>query len=112
VYHVNGKLGKSQTQPGSGEGCSGITTGYPVTVSGKAVALLRQGTANAWGDLSACERTGRRTEIESGGSGGTSPQHRTKSSNYYKPDTYTRRSCAERHVFTPGGPLRLVGICN
>ncbi len=47
---MNGKLGKSQTQPGSGEGCSGITTGYPVTVPGKAVALLRQGTANARGD--------------------------------------------------------------
>ncbi len=27
--------------------CSGITTGYPATVLGKAVALLRQGTAKA-----------------------------------------------------------------
>jgi len=49
-YHMNGNLCKSQTQPGSGEGCSGITTGYPAMVPGKAVALLRQGTANAWGD--------------------------------------------------------------
>ena len=50
IYHNSDMLCKSQTQPGSGEGCSGITTGYPVTVPGKAVALLRQGTANAWGD--------------------------------------------------------------
>ncbi len=71
---MNGKFGKSQTQLGSGEGCSGITTGYPAMVLGKAVAQLRQGTANAWGA----------TEIESGRPGGTSPQHRLKSSNYYK----------------------------
>jgi len=51
TYHENDKLGKSQTQPGSGEGCSGITTGYPVTVPGKKVALFTQGTANAWGDV-------------------------------------------------------------
>jgi len=50
IYHVSDMLGKSQTQPGSGEGCSGITTGYPAMVPGKAVALLRQGTANARGD--------------------------------------------------------------
>ena len=50
MYHMNGKYSKSQTHPGSGEGCSGITTGYPVTVPGKAVAQLRQGTAKAWGD--------------------------------------------------------------
>ena len=50
IYHSSDMLGKSQTQPGSGEGCSGITTGYPVTVPGKAVTLLRQGTANARGD--------------------------------------------------------------
>jgi len=42
------------------------------------------------------------------GRAGTSPQHRTKSCNYLKPGTYTRRSCAERHVFTPGGPLRVL----
>ncbi len=47
---MNGKLGKSQTQPGSGEGCSCISSVYPVTVPGKPVALLRQGTANARGD--------------------------------------------------------------
>jgi len=28
--------------------------------------------------------------------------------NYLKPGTYTRHSCAERHVFTPGGPLRVL----
>ena len=32
-----------------------------------------------------CERTGRRTETESGGPGGTSPQHRIKSSIHYRP---------------------------
>ena len=42
------------------------------------------------------------------GRAGTSPQHRTKSSNYLKPGTYSRRSCAERHVFTPGDPLRVL----
>ena len=31
MYHASDMLRKSQTQPGSGEGCSGITTGYPVT---------------------------------------------------------------------------------
>ncbi len=51
------------------------------------------------------ERMGRRTEIELGGSGGTNPRHRTKSPNCHRPGTYTRRSCAERHVFTPGGLL-------
>jgi len=51
-------LGKSQTQPGSGEGCSGITTGYPAMVPGKAVALLRQGTANAWGDVQKSSQAG------------------------------------------------------
>ncbi len=45
---------------------------------------------------------GRRTEIELGWSGGTNPQHRIKSSIHYKPGRYTRRSCAERYVFTPG----------
>jgi hypothetical protein len=50
-----------------------------------------------------CERMGRRTEIESGGSDGASPQHRIKPSIHYRPDRYTRRSCAERCVFTPGG---------
>ena len=32
-----------------------------------------------------CERTGRRTETESGGPGGTRPQHRIKSSIHYRP---------------------------
>ena len=41
---------KSLAQPDGGEGCSGITTGYPATVPREEVALLRQGTANAWGD--------------------------------------------------------------
>jgi len=50
IYHNFDRLCKSQTQPGSGEECSGITTGYPAMVPGKAVALLRQGTANARGD--------------------------------------------------------------
>ena len=50
IYHIIDMLSKFQTQPGSGEGCSGITTGYPAMVPGKAVALLRQGTANARGD--------------------------------------------------------------
>jgi hypothetical protein len=44
------KLIKSQTQPDGGEGYSGMATGYPATVPGKEAALLRQGTANAWGD--------------------------------------------------------------
>jgi len=53
------------------------------------------------------ERTGRRTETELGGSGGTSRQHTAKSSIHYKPGMYTRRSCAERCVFTPGDLLRV-----
>jgi hypothetical protein len=58
TYHIYGMLFKSQTQPGSGEGCSGITTMYPVTVHGKAVALPRQGTANAWGDAQKSSEAG------------------------------------------------------
>ena len=54
TYHENDKFGKSQTQPGSGEGCSNITTGYLVTVSGEKVALNK----------GYCKRMGRRTEIE------------------------------------------------
>ena len=54
TYHVNDKFDKSQIQPDSGEGCSDITTGYPVTVPGKKVAL----------NLGCRKRTGRRTEIE------------------------------------------------
>ena len=42
---------KSQTQPDGGEGCSGMATGYPVTVLGEEAALTRQGTANARGDV-------------------------------------------------------------
>jgi hypothetical protein len=30
TYHENDKFDKSQTQPGSGEGCSNITSGTPV----------------------------------------------------------------------------------
>jgi len=48
------------------------------------------------------KRTGRCTRTELGGSGGTNLQHKAKSSIHYKPDMYTRRSCAERCVFTPG----------
>jgi hypothetical protein len=50
------------------------------------------------------ERTGSRTETESGGLGGTSRQHTVKSSIHYRPSRYTRCSCAERCVFTPGDP--------
>ncbi len=50
IKHHSNTLCKYQAQPGSGEGCSGTTTGYPAIVPGKAVALLRQGTANARGD--------------------------------------------------------------
>ena len=49
MYHASDMLRKSQTQPGSGEGCSGITTGSG-NGPGEAVALLQQGTANARGD--------------------------------------------------------------
>jgi hypothetical protein len=48
------------------------------------------------------KRTGRWIRTESGGPGGTSRQHTAKSSIHYKPGMYTRRSCAERCVFTPG----------
>ena len=54
IYHYNGRFGKSQTQPGSGEGYSVITTGYPVTVPGKKVAL----------NSGYRKSMGRRTEIE------------------------------------------------
>jgi len=52
-----GSQGKSQAQPRGGEGHSVITTGYPVTVFRKAVALLRRSNTKARGG---------RTEIESG----------------------------------------------
>ncbi len=44
------KLIKSQTQPGGGEGYSGMATGYSVTMPGEEAVLPRQGTANARGD--------------------------------------------------------------
>ena len=44
-------LGKSLIQPDGGEGCSGMATGYPVTVPGEEAALPRQGTAKARGDV-------------------------------------------------------------
>ena len=107
------KLIKSQTQPGEQEAgwsatetrargeserserqrYSGMATGYPATVPGKEAALLRQGTANARGDVQ---------ESSLGGFGGTSLQHKVKSSIHYRPNRYTRRSCAQRCVFTPG----------
>jgi len=66
---------KSQTQPDGGEGCSGRQLG---------------GSIRTWGESHSAEAeyrkcTGRRTETESGWSGGTSPQHRIKSSIHYKP---------------------------
>ena len=74
----------------------------------KGIAVWQPGIGNdAWRGSRPAEagyrkRTGRRTETESGGPGGTSPQHRIKSSIHYRPGRYTRRSCAERCVFTPG----------
>ena len=109
AYHESGKIGKSQTQPGSGEGCSGCARGH--------FALARDAPRGSRpAEAGYRERMGRRTEIELGGSGGTNPQHRTKSPNCHRPGTYTRRSCAERRVFTPGdfpccpGPSRARGI--
>ena len=58
TYHVYDMLCKSQTQPGSGEGCSGSATGYPVTVLGEEAALLQRGTANAWGDVQKSSEAG------------------------------------------------------
>ena len=46
----DGSQGKSQAQPDGGEGHSVITTGYPVTVPRKTVALLRQSNTKARGD--------------------------------------------------------------
>ena len=48
------------------------------------------------------ESTGRCTRTGLGWFGGTSLQHKVKSSIHLKPSRYTRRSCAERCVFTPG----------
>ena len=72
-----------------------MATGYPAMVPGEEAALLRQGTANARGDVQEPSQAG----LVGYGSGG---QHKAKSSIHLKPDTYTRRSCAERYVFTPG----------
>ena len=83
---------KSQTQPNGGEGCSGRQPGVGDDTRGE----------NRSAEAEYRKRTGRRTETELGWSGGTSPQHRIKSSIHYKPGRYTRRSCAERCVFTPG----------
>ena len=57
------------------------------------------------------ECTGRRTETGLGWSGGTSPQHRIKSSIHYKLGRYTRRSCAERCVFTSTLHKNTRGFC-
>jgi len=54
------------------------------------------------------KRMGQRTGTESGGPGGTNRQHTAKSSIHHRPGRYTRCSCAERCVFTPGGPLRVL----
>ena len=103
IYPDVGMLCKSQTQPGSGEGCSGITTGYPVTVPGKAVALLRQGTANAWGDEQKSSQAGLVGRVRNTGQSPltTIGQARILGARVRK-DT----------CFTPGDPLRLVVICN
>ena len=58
TYHVYDMLCKSQTQLGSGEGCSGSATGYPVTVLREEAAPLRWGTANAWGDVQKSSEAG------------------------------------------------------
>jgi len=50
IHSSYGSQGKSQAQPDGGEGHSVITTGYPVTVPWKAVALLRQSNTKARGD--------------------------------------------------------------
>jgi hypothetical protein len=89
-----GSQGKSQAQPDGGEGHSVITTGYPVTVPRKAVAPLRRSNTKARGD----EQKSSQACIC-----GTSLQHKVKSSIHYKQCPYTRRSRAERRVFTPGG---------
>ena len=74
----------------------------------KGIAVWQLGIGDdAWGGSRPAEaghrkRTGRRTETESGWSGGTNRQHTAKSSIHHKPGRYTRRSCAERYVFTPG----------
>ncbi len=86
-------LSKSQTQPDGGEGYSDMATGYPAMVPGEEAALPQQGIANARGDVQ---------EPSLGGFGGTSLQHKAKSSIHLRPKAYTRRSCAERYVFTPG----------
>ncbi len=43
-------LGKDLIQPDGGEGCSGMATGYPVTVLGEEADSPRLGTAKAWGN--------------------------------------------------------------
>ena len=54
IYHHIDIFGKSQTQPGSGEGCSNITSGTPILAPVKKVALNK----------GYCKSMGRRTEIE------------------------------------------------
>jgi len=54
-----GSQGKSQAQPDGGEGCSVITTGYPVTVPRKAVAPLRRSNTRARGDEQKSSQTWR-----------------------------------------------------
>ena len=66
------------------------------------MALLWQGTANARGD-----------EQKSSEAGLVGRVRNTEQSPLTTiGQARSRRSCAERHVFTPGGPLRLVGRCN
>ena len=85
-----------------------ITSPRPSLMEAKGVAVWQLGgsidtrreSRSAEAEHRKC--TGRRNETESGWSGGTSPQHRIKSSIHRKPGRYTRRSCAERCVFTPG----------
>jgi len=90
----DGSQGKSQAQPDGGEGHSVITTGYPVTVPRKTVALLRQSSTKARGDV---QKSSQACIC------GTSLQHKVKSSIHYRQCPYTRRLRAERRVFTPGG---------
>jgi len=94
IISRNGSQGSSQAQPDGGEGHSVITTGYPVTVPRKTVALLRQSSTKARGDV---QKSSQACIC------GTSLQHKVKSSIHYRQCPYTRRLRAERRVFTPGG---------
>ena len=71
---------------------------------GEEAALLWQGTANARGDVQKPSQAGLVGRVRNtwGFAFGYDPTNGIKSSIHYKPDRYTRRSCAERCVFTPG----------